>query len=83
MDESRKLRLSDVPEADASSGVISRFAHQIDGYGLAGSFERCAEISGNPDPDSIEELRIALFFHYRSRRHTGEEETDKPDGQKE
>ena len=77
MDESRKLRLSDVPEADADYGVINRFAHRVDGYTMAGSFERCTGISGNPDRDSIEELRIALFFHYRSRRHTGEEETDR------
>jgi hypothetical protein len=76
MAEGKKLRLSQVPQADADYGVINRFAHRIDGYGLAGSFERCAEIARNPNMDSVEELHIALFYHYRAARHTGEPETE-------
>ena len=71
------MRLSDVPKGDADYGAINKFAHRIDGYEVAGSFERCAEISRNPDRDSVDELHIALFFHYRARRHSGEEETDR------
>ena len=76
MDGKEKLRLSDVPATEAEYLVINAFAHRIDGYAAAGSFERCAQIAANPDRDSIMELRIALFFHYRAMRHTGEEETE-------
>ena len=77
MGENRELRLSDVPPVDAEYWEISQFARRIDGYGVAGSLERCSTIAQDPDRDSIDELHIALFFHYRAMRHCGEEETDR------
>ena len=75
MDYIKELDLSQVPHPDANYSDIRTFAHRIDGYTVAGSFDRCAQIARDPDQDSIVELRIALFFHFRAMRHTGEEET--------
>ena len=35
-----------------------------------GGFEQCAEIAKSPNPASITDLRICLFFWFRSMRHT-------------
>lgn len=66
-DESH-LTLETLPEPDADLGEIIWFAQKINGYELAGSFERTADIARNPDPNSQTELRIALFFCARARR---------------
>lgn len=72
---SEKLTLGRVPAEGADVEAICRFAHTIDGYDLAGSFENCARIARDPDPRSLDQLRISLFYRFRSLRHTGEEES--------
>ena len=62
------LTLEDVPQPDADLSEITRFAYRMNGYEVAGSFERTADIAENPDPNSLTELRIALFFCARARR---------------
>jgi len=64
------LTLEDVPQPDADLSEITWFAHRMNGYDVAGSFERTADIARNPDPNSQTELRIALFFCARARRHS-------------
>jgi hypothetical protein len=57
-----------------------KFAHIIDGYGVAGGVEQCQEITNNaadnePDPNdrsgSALTLWIALFGEHRRHRHSG------------
>ena len=57
-----------------------KFAHIIDGYGVAGGVERCMAITQNaidsePDPDdraaSALTLWVALFGEHRRHRHSG------------
>jgi len=66
----RDLKLDDLPPAGSNFSLISKFAHTFDGYQEAGSFEQCAEIAKSPNPASITDLRICLFFWFRSMRHT-------------
>jgi hypothetical protein len=58
----------------------AKFAHIIDGYGVAGGVEQCQEITNNaadnePDPNnragSALTLWIALFGEHRRHRHSG------------
>ena len=72
-DKSRHLTLDDVPLPDAHLFDIIRFAQRINGYEIAGSFAKAAEIAESPDPNDIMELWIALFFCARARRHSGTE----------
>jgi len=60
-----------VPGPNAGPLELAEFGQTINGYEAAGSFERCAEIYESPDWDSVEQLRIALFFLFRSIRHSG------------
>ena len=76
MSNTQNLKLSDVPSPDADLQEIIEFAHTMNGYDWAGSFETCADIANSPNEDSIDELRAALFFFFRSMRHSGEEETE-------
>jgi hypothetical protein len=62
-----------VPAADGPLDPIISFAYTLNGYWVAGSLRRCAEIAEAPDWDSVEELRIAMFFSVRAARHVGEE----------
>ena len=66
----RNLRLDEVPYAGSDFSLISEFANTFDGYQAAGSFEQCAAIAKSPNPASISDLRIFLFFWFRSLRHT-------------
>lgn len=72
------LLLEDVPQPDADVSEITWFAQRVNGYELAGSFERTADIARNPDSNSLTELRIALFFCARARRHS-ETQGDSPE----
>ena len=76
MTDDTDLKLADIPHEDADIDEICKFAGAINGYTIAGSFERCAAIARNPDQDSIIELRICLFFNFRAMRHTGGWDTD-------
>jgi hypothetical protein len=58
----------------------AKFAHIIDGYGVAGGVEQCQEITNNaadnePDPNdragSALTLWAALFGEHRRHRHSG------------
>ena len=72
-DKSTHLTLESVPFPDANLSDIIRFAQRINGYEIAGSFAKAAEIAENPDPNDIMALWIALFFCARARRHSGTE----------
>jgi hypothetical protein len=72
MYDSTGLTLRSVPSENASIDSINRFAHTIDGYQVAGSFEACERIARNPNRDSIQELHVAIFYIFRALRHTGE-----------
>ncbi len=65
------LKLEDIPLPTADISEIFSFAHSINGYEVTGSFEETASIANNPDPNSLFELRIALFFSARAFRHVG------------
>ncbi len=66
--DDRDLQLRDIPTASASLQKMIDFAHTIDGYKAAGSFERAVAIGEAPDPNSLTEQRIALFIFHRSLR---------------
>lgn len=78
MDEipTKDLTIEDVPGEYADFEDLRWFAHSLGGYRAAGSAKRCFEIARSPNPESLEELRIALFFEYRAQRHQGGVETD-------
>jgi len=61
-----------LPPPDAGFGEICDYIRDFDGYGVAGSFERCAAIAAAPDPGSVAEQKIALFFYLRAMRHSGD-----------
>ena len=65
------LTLDDVPQVDAPFGEIYNFAHSIDGYELAGSFEAAADISNDESKTDLLSLRVKLFFSARAHRHVG------------
>jgi hypothetical protein len=67
-----QLRTADVPEPTADWSTISTFALSFDGYGVHGSFERCAEIANAHRTESLTDLRTCLFFEQRRWRHFGE-----------
>lgn len=65
------LTLDDVPQVDAPFGEIYNFAHSINGYELAGSFEAAADISNDESKTDLLSLRVKLFFSARAHRHVG------------
>ncbi len=68
-----ELTPADVPAADGPLDPIISFAYTLNGYWVAGSFQRCADFAEAPDWDSVEELRIAMFFSVRAAHHVGDE----------
>ena len=68
-----ELTPADVPAVNASLDPIISFAYTLNGYWVAGSFRRCAEIAEALDWDSVEELRIATFFDLLVAHHVGDE----------
>jgi hypothetical protein len=67
-----KLVLSDIPSPVANWEVISDFAVSYDGYKACGSLEACAEIANAKKHDSLENLRICLFYEQRKWRWNDE-----------
>ena len=66
-----------IPAATATLDEICAFAHAVDGYELAGSFERCAAMHGRirerfdaglPLAAEMDELRSAVFFAHRAEQ---------------
>ena len=66
-----QLTLSRIPDPDGNLSDWERFAHSINGYVLAGSFEACADLANNGTAKTLTELRCALFFEARRMRHSG------------
>lgn len=63
------LTPADIPSPDAPLEELADFAASIDGYALAGSLHACAAIAADPDPSSILDQRLDLYFHFRAMRH--------------
>ena len=66
-----QLTLTRIPDPDGDISDWERFAHSINGYELAGSFEACADLANNGTAKTLTELRCALFFEARRMRHSG------------
>jgi hypothetical protein len=66
-----KLRLEDLPGPSASWSEISEFALTFDGYAEAESFENAARIANERRCESLQDLRMCLFFEQRRFRHFG------------
>ena len=66
-----QLTLKRIPDPDGDISDWERFAHSINGYEDAGSFEACADLANNGTAKTLTELRFALFFEARRMRHSG------------
>ena len=66
-----QLTLARIPDPDGDISDWERFAHSINGYEAAGSFEACADLANNGTAKTLTELRCALFFEARRMRHSG------------
>jgi hypothetical protein len=66
-----QITLARIPDPDGDISDWERFAHSINGYEVAGSFEACADLANNGTAKSLTELRCALFFEARRMRHSG------------
>jgi hypothetical protein len=66
-----KLRLEDLPDPNASWSEISEFSLTFDGYAEAGSFENAARIANERRCESLQDLRMCLFFEQRRFHHFG------------
>ena len=67
----RQLKLERIPDPDGDLRDWDLFAHTIDGYEAAGSFEACAALYHEKNATTLTELRCALFFASRKDRHGG------------
>jgi hypothetical protein len=67
----RQLDLAGIPDPEGDLHGWEHFAHTINGYEAAGSFEACADLANNNCATTLTELRCALFFVARSDRHGG------------
>lgn len=63
------ITLADVPLPDADFQLIYQFAHTVDGYNVAGSFQNTADIANDPTKTDLLSLRVRLFFAARAHRH--------------
>jgi hypothetical protein len=66
-----QLTLARIPDPDGDLSDWERFAHSINGYEVAESFEACADLANNGTAKTLAELRCALFFEARRMRHSG------------
>jgi hypothetical protein len=66
-----QLTLARIPDPDGDISDWERFAHSINGYEVAESFEACADLANNGTAKTLTELRCALFFEARRMRHSG------------
>jgi hypothetical protein len=66
-----QLTLTRIPDPDGGISDWERFAHSINGYEVAGSFEACADLANNGTAKMLTELRCALFFEARRMQHSG------------
>jgi hypothetical protein len=73
------LKIDKIPDPDGRITDWARFAHTINGYEVAGSFEECERLSNDGQANTLTELRCALFFMSRAERHTGCDFSDSPE----
>ena len=73
------LKIDKIPDPDGRMTDWAKFAHTINGYEVAGSFEECARLSNDGQANTLTELRCALFFMSRAERHTGCDFFDSPE----
>ena len=66
----RQLQLARIPDPDGDLRKWEMFAHTINGYEVAGSFEHCAALYNDNGATTLTELRCALFFAARVERHS-------------
>ena len=66
----RQLKLARIPDPDGDLRKREMFAHTINGYEVAGSFEHCAALYNDKSGTTLTELRCALFFAARKERHS-------------
>ena len=71
-----QLKLDRIPDPDGDLREWEVFAHTINGYEAAGSFEACAALLNDKTATTLTELRCALFFASRKERHGGSDESD-------
>lgn len=67
--ENKNLKLTDIPDQNASWEEIATFALTFDGYDFWDTFKKCAEIANKHRHDSLTDLRTCLFFEQRRWRH--------------
>jgi hypothetical protein len=60
-----------IPDPEGDLHDWDAFAHTINGYEVAGSFEACAALANDGTAQTLTELRCALFFESRRMRHSG------------
>ncbi len=65
-----QLKLDRIPDPDGDMREWEVFAHTINGYEAAGSFEACAALLNDKTATTLTELRCALFFTARADRHS-------------
>ncbi|MCP9803741.1 hypothetical protein KBY75_09180 [Cyanobium sp. T1G-Tous] len=65
----RQLQLARIPDPDGDLRKWEMFAHTINGYEVAGSFEHCAALYNDNSATTLTELRCALFFASRKDRY--------------
>ena len=75
------LKIDKIPDPDNYRYGCDwvKFAHTINGYEVAGSFEECARLADDGQAKTLTELRCALFFTSRAERHTGCDFFDSPE----
>ena len=66
-----QLRPELIPDPEGNLADWERFAHTINGYGVMGDFEACADLANAGNASTLTELRCSLFFEARRDRHSG------------
>ena len=64
------LKLDEIPDPDGNWNQWGSFALTINGYGVQGGFEACADLANGGEAKTLTELRCALFFEARRERHS-------------
>ena len=75
------LKIDKIPDPDNYRYGCDwvKFAHTINGYEVAGSFDECARLANDGQANTLTELRCALFFMSRADRHSDTDSTGSPE----
>ena len=65
----RQLKLARIPDPDGDLRKWEMFAHTINSYEVAGSFEACEALYQEKNATTLTELRCALFLASRKDRY--------------